>query len=65
MSQAAGLSAQGGSQNRAVQIAGDRRLNASDAAIECFKAYAKEHPEAIAWCAFGLGFMFGWKLKPW
>lgn len=29
------------------------------------KAYARERPEVAAlWC-FGIGFVLGWKLKPW
>lgn len=29
------------------------------------KAYAREKPDVAAlWC-FGLGFVIGWKLKPW
>jgi hypothetical protein len=29
------------------------------------KEYARERPEVVAlWC-FGLGFIVGWKLKPW
>ena len=33
--------------------------------IEYAKQYAREKPEAAAlWC-FGIGFILGWKLKPW
>ena len=29
------------------------------------KAYAKDRPDVAAlWC-FGIGFVLGWKLKPW
>lgn len=29
------------------------------------KEYARERPEVVAlWC-FGIGFILGWKLKPW
>ena len=29
------------------------------------KAYAREKPDVVAlWC-FGIGFVIGWKLKPW
>lgn len=29
------------------------------------REYAREKPEVVAlWC-FGLGFVLGWKLKPW
>jgi hypothetical protein len=33
--------------------------------LDYFKEYAREKPEVAAlWC-FGLGFILGWKLKPW
>jgi hypothetical protein len=27
--------------------------------------YARENPVSFALCAFGVGFVLGWKLKPW
>jgi hypothetical protein len=51
--------------NQAARIAGDSRLTASQAAVECFKEYAKERPEVVALWAFGIGFVLGWKLKLW
>lgn len=33
--------------------------------VEYLREYAREKPEAAAlWC-FGIGFVLGWKLKPW
>jgi hypothetical protein len=33
--------------------------------VEYLKEYARENPEVAAlWC-FGIGFVLGWKLKPW
>jgi hypothetical protein len=33
--------------------------------VEYLRQYAREKPEAVAlWC-FGIGFVLGWKLKPW
>lgn len=33
--------------------------------LDYAKQYAKEKPEVVAlWC-FGIGFVLGWKLKPW
>jgi len=30
-----------------------------------FQDYARERPDVVAlWC-FGIGFVLGWKLKPW
>jgi hypothetical protein len=32
---------------------------------EYLREYAREKPEVVAlWC-FGIGFVLGWKLKPW
>lgn len=38
---------------------------ACDAAMNCFREYAKERPESVALWALGVGFVLGWKLKPW
>jgi len=33
--------------------------------VEYLREYARENPESMAlWC-FGIGFVLGWKLKPW
>ena len=33
--------------------------------LDYAKQYSKEKPEVVAlWC-FGIGFVLGWKLKPW
>ena len=33
--------------------------------VEYLRAYAREKPDVAAlWC-FGIGFVLGWKLKPW
>ena len=33
--------------------------------VHYLKEYARERPEVAAlWC-FGLGFIIGWKIKPW
>jgi len=33
--------------------------------VEYLREYARENPESAAlWC-FGVGFILGWKLKPW
>ncbi len=40
-------------------------LQPAQDAIDYLKAYARERPEVAAlWC-FGIGFVLGWKLKPW
>jgi hypothetical protein len=34
-------------------------------AMDLLREYGRERPEVIAlWC-FGIGFVLGWKLKPW
>ena len=34
-------------------------------ALEYLRDYAREKPDvAMLWC-FGIGFVLGWKLKPW
>jgi len=33
--------------------------------VQYLREYARENPETAAlWC-FGIGFVIGWKLKPW
>jgi hypothetical protein len=37
----------------------------AEGAMNFLRDYAKENPEATAlWC-FGIGFVLGWRLKPW
>jgi hypothetical protein len=38
---------------------------ATENAAEFFKDYARERPEVVALWMFGIGFILGWKLKPW
>lgn len=33
--------------------------------VDYAKAYAQEKPEVVAMWCFGVGFILGWKLKPW
>lgn len=33
--------------------------------LERIKNYARDEPVKFALCAFGVGFVLGWKLKPW
>jgi len=39
--------------------------NMAQDALECMKDYARENPATFALCALGIGFVLGWKLKPW
>ena len=49
----------------ASEAARNQNLTASQAAMECFMAYARERPEVVALWALGIGFVLGWKMKPW
>jgi hypothetical protein len=44
---------------------GGQYLSVSEEALGFFKEYARERPEVVAMWAFGVGFILGWKLKPW
>lgn len=33
--------------------------------LEYLRQYARERPEVTALACFGIGFILGWKLKPW
>jgi hypothetical protein len=37
----------------------------TEALMQYFKDYARERPEVLAMWCFGIGFVLGWKLKPW
>ncbi len=60
-----GQTGNGSESAKVAAIAGDERLSASEAAVACFKEYARERPEVVAVWAFGVGFVLGWKLKIW
>jgi len=34
-------------------------------ALDYLKDYAREHPTSFGLWAMGIGFVLGWKLKPW
>ncbi len=38
---------------------------ASSQALDSFRRYAGQRPDVVALWAFGIGFVLGWKLKPW
>ena len=43
----------------------DAPLSPAQDLMDYFKEYAREKPEVVAlWC-LGIGFVLGWKLKPW
>lgn len=51
------------SQGMPAKAPGD--LQPSEDVVQYLKAYARAKPDVAAlWC-FGIGFVVGWKLKPW
>jgi hypothetical protein len=40
-------------------------LRPLDDLIDYLREYAREKPEVVAMTCFGIGFILGWKLKPW
>lgn len=40
-------------------------LKPFDDMLEYLREYARERPEVVALTCFGIGFILGWKLKPW
>lgn len=36
-----------------------------DDMMQYLRAYTRERPETVALVCFGLGFVLGWRLKPW
>jgi len=43
----------------------EQELRPLEDALEYLRAYARERPEVVALTCFGIGFILGWKLKPW
>jgi hypothetical protein len=41
------------------------QLRPLDDLLEYLREYARERPEVVALTCFGVGFILGWKLKPW
>lgn len=46
-------------------LSSERPAEAVAAAATFFREYARERPEVVALWTFGIGFVLGWKLKPW
>ena len=42
-----------------------QEMGAGEAAMCYLRSYAKEKPETVALWALGVGFILGWKLRPW
>lgn len=53
------------SENKTSAIQSRPQVQPVDDITEYVKAYAQQNPGTAAlWC-FGIGFVVGWKLKPW
>ena len=48
-----------------VQAAGEQAAELLAGARQAFCRFAREQPEVTALCCLGVGFVLGWKLKPW
>ncbi len=48
-----------------MQAAGDQAAEVLEGARQAFCRFAREKPEVTALCCLGIGFVLGWKLKPW
>jgi hypothetical protein len=42
-----------------------QELNPYGDLMEYLRAYTRERPEVVALTCLGIGFILGWKLKPW
>ncbi|TVQ01766.1 MAG: hypothetical protein EA381_04600 [Planctomycetaceae bacterium] len=47
-----------------VRFSGEQLKPTTDL-VEYFQQYTREKPEVVAMWCFGIGFVLGWKLKPW
>ncbi|MGQ0634198.1 MAG: hypothetical protein ACT4QC_06295 [Planctomycetaceae bacterium] len=43
----------------------DRPMRPADDFLAYLHEYSREQPETVALVCLGLGFILGWKLKPW
>ncbi|HXY35449.1 MAG TPA: hypothetical protein VEI07_14555 [Planctomycetaceae bacterium] len=44
---------------------GRSQMRPFDDLLEYARQYARERPETFALACFGVGFILGWRLKPW
>jgi hypothetical protein len=59
------MSERGESQATSLQNPAEQAKSLFNDTIEYLRDYAREKPESAAlWC-LGIGFVLGWKLKPW
>jgi hypothetical protein len=46
-------------------VPGENQMSVTEAAWVQLREYARERPEMVILWSFGIGFILGWKLKPW
>ena len=51
--------------NTTNRIQSQSELHPREDLVDYAKQYAREKPEVVAMWCFGIGFIVGWKLKPW
>lgn len=57
--------AETGTSREPLPVTHNQDLHPGQDVVDYIKTYARQKPEVAAlWC-FGLGFIVGWKLKPW
>jgi hypothetical protein len=54
----------GSESGRLTRTAGSQ-MQPFDDLLEYARVYARERPETFALACFGVGFILGWRLKPW
>ncbi len=42
-----------------------KKLRPASDLVEYLRQYTRERPHVVALYCFGIGFVLGWKLKPW
>jgi len=52
-------------QSSSATIESGEALHPKQDLVDYVKAYARQKPEVAAMWCFGVGFIVGWKLKPW
>jgi hypothetical protein len=58
-------SQRGGSESLRMARRSPSQMQPFDDLLEYARSYARERPETFALACFGVGFILGWRLKPW
>jgi hypothetical protein len=46
-------------------LSGETEMRPLDDFLAYLREYTRERPEVVALTCFGIGFVLGWRLKPW